>query len=244
MTGAVRELRRSVWTSALTILLCLVLLAGTTFAWFTLSVNNENNSITVGTLNMKVTAANTAPDGPNVCSVNIEPDVGVTGRQEVMRFAEAVPLDAEQDKPFLIDTNVEPGKTNAVLLSVNNTGTLGFNAYLDLIVAAGSDLTRSLWFALVPLPATISEQPAINVKAKPMENLASWLDEQEFGKAPGVFVPAGTENQYLLIYGMYDSAGLSSMDKTMTLNLYIYASQNEEGLGTLGGGQTSARPSP
>lgn len=242
--GAVRELRRSVWTSALAMLLCLVLLAGTTFAWFTASVKNENNSIAVGTLSMEVTAANTAPEGPNTYSVNIEAGAGVAGRQETLRFAEAVPLDAEKDKPFLIDTNIEPGKTSAVLLSVNNTGTLGFQAYLDLMIAAGSDLKRSLWFDFVSLPAPASEQTPINVKPKPMEKLAAWMDEQEFGKTPGASAPADTENQYLLIYGMYESAGQSSTGGAMTLNLYVYASQNKEGLETLGGGRPSAAPSP
>lgn len=242
--GAVRELRRSVWTSALTVLLCLVLLAGTTFAWFTASVKNENNSIAVGTLNMEVTAANTAEDGLKSYPVNIEASAGVAGRQEEICFANEAPLDAEKDKPFLIDTNVEPGKTNAVLLSVNNKGTLEFKAYLDLIIVAESDLTNALWFDLVPLSALDDEQALINVKPKPMAELETWLDGQEFGKTPGVSAPTGTENQYIFIYGMYDSAGQGSMGKKMTLNLYIYASQNEEGLGTLGGGQSTATPVP
>lgn len=45
-----KALRRSLWASALAILLCIAMLLGTTFAWFTDTVSSANNTIKSGTL--------------------------------------------------------------------------------------------------------------------------------------------------------------------------------------------------
>lgn len=48
--------KHSLWASGLSLLLCMALLLGTTFAWFTDSVTNTGNVITAGTLSIGASA--------------------------------------------------------------------------------------------------------------------------------------------------------------------------------------------
>lgn len=44
--------KRNLWLSAVSTMLCVVLLLGTTFAWFTDSVTNKGNVIQAGNLDV------------------------------------------------------------------------------------------------------------------------------------------------------------------------------------------------
>lgn len=55
-----KALRRSLWASALAILLCIAMLLGTTFAWFTDTVSSTGNTIQAGTLSIQLNGADTA----------------------------------------------------------------------------------------------------------------------------------------------------------------------------------------
>ena len=44
--------RKSLWAAAFALLVCIALLVGTTFAWFTDSVTNSGNKIQAGTLDI------------------------------------------------------------------------------------------------------------------------------------------------------------------------------------------------
>lgn len=45
--------KKSLWLSAVSMMLCVVMLLGTTFAWFTDSVTNTGNVIQAGNLDVK-----------------------------------------------------------------------------------------------------------------------------------------------------------------------------------------------
>ncbi len=45
--------RKSLWAAGFALLVCILLLIGTTFAWFTDSVSNRGNKIQAGNLSMR-----------------------------------------------------------------------------------------------------------------------------------------------------------------------------------------------
>ena len=87
---------------AMSIVLCAVMLAGTTWAWFTDSVTNAGNKIQAGTLDVSLLAAKS--DGAG----------GYGALADVSGSAE----------PIFKDENWEPGYSTGVKLAVKNNGTL------------------------------------------------------------------------------------------------------------------------
>lgn len=99
-----KSTKRALWFSALALLLCISLLVGTTFAWFTDSVSSMNNVIKSGEL---VVTMEYSKDGENW--VEITEDTSI----------------------FNEDTFWEPGSTEVVALRIKNEGTLGFKYALS-----------------------------------------------------------------------------------------------------------------
>ena len=89
-------------TSLVSIVLCVFMLAGTTWAWFTDSVTNAGNKIQAGTLDVSLLAAKS--DGAG----------GYGALADVSGSAE----------PIFKDENWEPGYSTGVKLAVKNNGTL------------------------------------------------------------------------------------------------------------------------
>ena len=50
--GKMVKTRKSLWAAGFALLVCILLLIGTTFAWFTDSVSNSGNRIQAGTLDI------------------------------------------------------------------------------------------------------------------------------------------------------------------------------------------------
>lgn len=100
--------KKALLLSALSLLLCLTMLIGTTFAWFTDSVTSGNSTIVSGNLDMKLSykpygAANTEWS-------EVKADTILFGK----------------------DALYEPGYTEAIWLKVENLGTLAFRFNLVL----------------------------------------------------------------------------------------------------------------
>ncbi len=114
MTTGNKINKKALWASALSLLLCVALLVGTTFAWFTDSVTNENNRIQAGTLKIDL-LMDKAGNGTYESIANGEGDI----------FSEAT------GNGILW----EPGKTEIVYLAVQNKGSLAlsYNIILDVI---------------------------------------------------------------------------------------------------------------
>lgn len=62
--------KHSLWTSGLSLLLCMALLLGTTFAWFTDSVTNTGNKIEAGTLSVDFNKLNKTTDAYEAVAEN------------------------------------------------------------------------------------------------------------------------------------------------------------------------------
>ncbi len=134
--------KKSLKASALSLVLCIAMLIGTTFAWFTDSITNSGNKIQAGSLD--IGAASYDVDAAGDKTVTIP---GVNGGKEFKFEAAGSDLETSKD-PIINDTLWEPGKTNAKLLEVKNKGSLAAKVKLDFNVKDGG-LQDALWFDFV-----------------------------------------------------------------------------------------------
>ena len=102
------------WAAALTAVLCLTLLVGATFAWFTATVVNSGNRIQAGTL-----------------SVDLLMDKAEDGNYSSIKDGSGDIFSAGSDGLW------EPGKTEIVYLAVKNAGSLAVDYQVILDVEDG-----------------------------------------------------------------------------------------------------------
>ena len=101
--------RQALLMSVLSLMLCVSMLVGTTFAWFTDSVTSDNNIIKSGNLDVELEYWNG------------EDWVDVTGRSDI-----------------LTNTLWEPGVTEIAYLRIRNAGTLALKYYLGVNIISES----------------------------------------------------------------------------------------------------------
>ena len=102
-----KSTRKSLWASGLALLVCVALLIGTTFAWFTDSVTNKGNKIQAGSLDVSLAVFDEAKGGYDVIT--------------------------DSSDPIFNYTNWEPGYTELAAVKIGNEGTLALKYQLDLI---------------------------------------------------------------------------------------------------------------
>jgi predicted ribosomally synthesized peptide with SipW-like signal peptide len=111
-----RATKRALLTSVMALVMCVVMLVGTTFAWFTDTASTGVNKIQAGNLKMKVTYKNTV-DGA---------------------FTEV----SKETPVFNNDARWEPGHVEFVVLKVKNIGTLALKYKLGINIASETDSTN------------------------------------------------------------------------------------------------------
>ncbi|MBO5355402.1 MAG: right-handed parallel beta-helix repeat-containing protein [Clostridia bacterium] len=104
-----KSTKRSLLISALSLFLCVAMLAGTTFAWFTDSVSSKNNIITSGNLDVELYWSTDAKNWDKV---------------------------DENDEIFKDETLWEPGHTEVVYLKVENKGSLSLKYRLGVNIVS------------------------------------------------------------------------------------------------------------
>ncbi|MCI8471937.1 MAG: hypothetical protein HFE65_02390 [Clostridiales bacterium] len=134
-----KNTKRALLTSVLSMMLCLAMLIGSTFAWFTDSVISGKNRIVAGNLDVELYAKN----GPDYTPVTADTNL------------------------FLKDTLWEPGHVEVVNLKVANLGTLALQYKFGINVAAEKSgtnvagetfkLSDSIQFALINEEKTFAE---------------------------------------------------------------------------------------
>ena len=112
--------KKSLWLCAVSMMLCVVMLLGTTFAWFTDSVMNKGNVIQAGELEITVQGYRLV-DGKWVGGDYIK-----------------------EDEPLFTETNWEPGQYGAIFLKVKNQGSLATEVNVDFNIEVG-DSTAIYW---------------------------------------------------------------------------------------------------
>ncbi len=201
--------KKSLLASGLSLLVCAALLVGTTFAWFTDSVTNKGNSIQAGSLLINAYAYKLG-DGGQTCTIP-----GVNGDQE-FTFT-ATPQDLKTDPtPIISEPTWEPGASSAKLLQVTNDGTLA--AKISLQFATSGDLTDALWFDFIQIDE--NGDTVGQFTQRPMNTLATFAENLELP------LDAGATVRFVLVYGMYTTAGSEYMGDSFTADVTILATQN------------------
>ena len=148
--------------------LCVVLLIGTTFAWFTDSVSSGTNVIKSGNLDISATVHDlvdwTVPGG-GLPEGDLPFPVGSQVIQSDNSFKLGFMSTGETVKPFennsdfMSDSLFEPGKTHVKLIRVKNDGDLAAKIKLNFDVQDGG-LQDALWFAIDgPEIGTVTRTP-------------------------------------------------------------------------------------
>ena len=104
-----RATKRALLTSVMALAMCVVMLVGTTFAWFTDTASTGVNKIQAGNLKMEVTYKNTVGGG-------------------FVKVDKAIPV-------FKNDALWEPGHVEFAVLNVKNIGTLALKYKLGINIA-------------------------------------------------------------------------------------------------------------
>lgn len=177
--------RKSLWAAGFALLVCILLLLGTTFAWFTDSVSNRGNKIQAGNLSIALLQkTDTMSDAQEVAAR----DAGINVSDEYTDISD-VPA------PIFDYTLWEPGYTDFKVLGVKNTGTLALKYKLDIVANEDAgDLAK-----IIDVYVTTSETPIDTVPTSldGMHNagtLESLMNDND-GAAYGELFPEGTEGK-------------------------------------------------
>ncbi len=210
-----KSTKKSLIFSALSLLLCCALLVGTTFAWFTDSVTNTGNIITAGNLSIDAIAYDL--DMANVSGTEYQID-GVNNNRPFYFEAEGQSLKAEDCPPIINDELWEPGKSNAKLLEVKNTGSLAAKIKLAFDVQS-TGLMNALWFDFIQV--STDGNITGSFEKRPMSQIETIANGLEFKLAAN-----GGTIRFILVYGMYEEAGNEYKGKWFKADVTVIAAQD------------------
>ena len=197
--------------SGLSLVLCASMLIVTSFAWFTDSITNKGNTIQSGELKIQAAAYDLDAGGDKTYTVP-----GLNGG-EAFRFEKEGMALGDQASPIIEEEGFEPGKSNAKLITVTNTGTLAAKIKLDFDVQDGG-LMDALWYDFIQVQGN---QATGRFERRPMNTLKSYAD--------GIELPVAAQNgtvSFILTYGMEEDAGNAYQGKSFSADVTILARQD------------------
>ena len=224
MNNNQKATKRALLTSVMALVMCVVMLVGTTFAWFTDTASTAVNKIQAGNLDVQLLMRDA--DG---AYVNI-------GDSQQVIFGGANSLVAQNNNQ---DTLWEPGKTQVAYLAVRNAGNLALK-YNILLNVRDEGLIGALDYAIVPQSKLSGENQTCT------DTIASWVDAKgrtgaESGKlTAGTFTAAPNgcldeiahdktntnETEYFaLVVHMDENAGNTYMNKSVSIDMKVVATQ-------------------
>ncbi len=206
-----KSIKRSLVVSGLSLLVCISLLMGTTFAWFTDSVVNAGNVVQSGELRMQAFSYDLEPGGDEF---RIE---GIYGGQPFGFVPETQKKNLELDGPVFQEELWEPGKSSAKMLEVENIGNLAAKVKIYFSIFEDG-LEDALWFDLIPLDEDL--QPEAAFVKRPISELQGDANGQEY-----YTVLPEKSKKFLLVYGMKETAGNEFQNKLFTANIHLLATQ-------------------
>ena len=137
MNNNKKATKRALLTSVMALVMCVVMLVGTTFAWFTDTASTGVNKIVAGNLDVELLMHNG------------EKYVNISKEREPI-FGSGTSTVAQNKN---LDTLWEPGKTQVAYLAIENKGNLALKYKVALNVtnpADGKDLYKVMQYAIVP----------------------------------------------------------------------------------------------
>ncbi len=199
-----RSIKRALFASIVSLLLCFTMLFGTTYAWFTDSVTSSNNKIVAGNLDVEL---HMNIDGNGYTNIS-EDETPIFG-----------PGSFAQDNNA--STLWEPGKTQVAYLMIKNNGSLALK-YTVALKAYDSekDLYTVLEYVITP-DAKYGEVTAWdNTNAKTVQ-----LGTQTVSNGEGHMKP-GDEHYFALSIHMLENAGNDFMEGSISFDITVLATQD------------------
>ena len=200
-----KSTKRALQSSILSLVLCLAMLIGTTFAWFTDSVTSASNRIQSGNLKVDL-LMDKSETGKYVSIANGEGDI----------FSEAT------GNGILW----EPGKTEIVYLAVSNEGTLAlkYNIVLDI---TDTGLAGALEYALID-GAKAADLSAATKWADIEGYNGAQVGDMPTGRqvaAPNGKLEKDGVDYFALAVHMKEEAGNEYQNKDVVIDLQVQATQ-------------------
>jgi predicted ribosomally synthesized peptide with SipW-like signal peptide len=203
MTKRRKVTRASLWTSAISLLLCVAMLAGATFAWFSDTVTSGKNQILAGNLDVELEY-----------SSDMSSWATVEGAENL----------------FVQDTLWEPGHTEVVYLKLTNKGSLAVDWKLMTYAAAETQgvnmagdtfkLSDYINFAVVPVDKAYTgdtaRKDAISATTGKLTTLGNYVVDEEAVPGTGTTGATATSKTYALIAYMPTTVGNVANYKTGT----------------------------
>ena len=217
------DTKKSLKSSVAVLFLCVVLLIGATFAWFTDSVSSGTNVIKAGNLKISATYQNTAENGT---TYNIP---GFTRNGGNVIFGDTK-VDINENNSIISEDLWEPGAVGAKLITVKNDGSLAAKIKLDF-TTADSGLQNALWFDFIQVGADNAVTGAFTERE--MSTLSTFAKNLELP-----LMPKGTDGDsvsFIMLYGMKEDAGNEYMNAGFEADVTILATQytyEEDSFGT------------
>ena len=211
--------KRALLTSVMALVMCVVMLVGTTFAWFTDTASTGVNKIQAGNLDVQLLMRGASGAYENI------------GDSHDVIFGGENSLVAQNNNQ---DTLWEPGKTQVAYLAVRNAGNLALKYNILLNVEDGG-LIGALDYVIVPQGTKFGDDVC-------GETVASWNNV----KAGAAKLTAGTftaapngcldeiahdktntnETEYFaLVVHMDEDAGNTYMNKSVSIDMKVVATQ-------------------
>ena len=205
MNNNQKATKRALLTSVMALVMCVVMLVGTTFAWFTDTASTGVNKIVAGNLDVELLMHN----GSDYVNISEE-------KKPI--FGSDTSTVAQNNN---LNTLWEPGKTQVAYLAIENKGNLALKYKVALNVtnpADGKDLYKVMQYAIVP-DAQPSSAPTAWTTGKPVD----------VGQQPvsgEVSLAVGATHYFALLVHMDELAGNNYQNGKVEFDLTVYATQD------------------
>ncbi len=198
-----KNIKRALVTSALSLVICVSMLIGSTYAWFTDSVTSTGNKIVAGKL-----------------EVQLLMDTG-NGYEDISNSTESIfNMLSNKAQDNNADTLWEPGKTQVAYLAIKNNGTLALKYSVALkITDVEKNLYEVMQYAITP-DATYGT--VLDWDAEAGKNVV--LGTQTVTDADVVMNP-GDEHRFALSIHMLEEASNDYQEGSLNFDLTVLAGQ-------------------
>ena len=216
MNNNQKATKRALLTSVMALVMCVVMLVGTTFAWFTDTASTGVNKIQAGNLDVELLMYKKNTD-ESYDYVNISKDKDPIFGSETSTVA--------QDNN--LNTLWEPGKTQVAYLAIKNEGNLALKYKVALNVTNpvdGKDLYKVMQYAIVP-DAKLDSAP---VHSAPVQGWTTG-SSVTVGQQPvsgEVSLGVGATHYFALLVHMDELAGNNYQNGKVDFDLTVYATQD------------------
>lgn len=199
-----KSTKRALLLSALSLLMCVSMLIGSTFAWFTDSVTSAGNKIQAGNLDVDLYLWTAA------------------GKSEITN--ESAPIFGAGSLAQNVNTETlwEPGKTQVAYLSIKNNGSLDLK-YKVAVDVEDADAEQNLYEVMKY--AIVNDATYDTVNAWDAAKGVSVVPGVNATQANDVALKAGEEHFFALSIHMDESAGNQYMNGQVDFDVRVLATQ-------------------